>query len=61
MGGIAKEPDGLVNFVERILFAITCLVVPILWGVLVNRIFDAWRVRNGQPGPKETPRQDFQI
>ncbi|MFG0335523.1 MAG: hypothetical protein ACF8TS_19355 [Maioricimonas sp. JB049] len=49
------------NFVERILFAITCLVVPILWGVLVNRIFDAWRVRNGQPGPKETPRQDFQI
>ncbi|MEW4526129.1 hypothetical protein [Maioricimonas sp. JC845] len=49
------------NVIERILFAVTCLVVPILWGLLVDRIFDAWRARDGQSGSKETSRHDYQI
>lgn len=56
-----RESDGPVNVIERILFAVTCLVVPILWGLLVDRIFDAWRARDGQSGSRETSRHDYQI
>lgn len=31
---------------ENVLFAIGCLVLPVIWGVVVNWLFVRWRDRN---------------
>lgn len=47
---------------RRIGFALLCVVVPVVWGVLVNKAFDAWRARRGRGARGDGPIfPDYQI
>jgi len=49
---------------NKTLITIACLVLPVLWGVVVNWLFTAWRRRfpNRKPaGPPDPDVIDFQI
>jgi hypothetical protein len=49
----------------RMLYVAACLVLPVVWGVLVNWLFTAWRQRPTAPRPPEAPDEsvfpDYQI
>lgn len=52
------------DLVGKILFTVSCLVLPVVWGVLVNWFFDAWQERtkdNGDERPDEPFFPDYQI
>ena len=47
--------------VKKILFCAACVLLPIIWGVLVNWVFDLWHKRNSDNGNDEPIFPDYQI
>ena len=45
---------------RKILFVLLCLALPVLWGVLVNWLFNLWEQKNERP-PEEPIFPDYQI
>lgn len=45
---------------EKLAFTVVCVGLPVLWGVIVNWLFNLWR---GQPGTQTDDRvfPDYQI
>ena len=48
---------------ETVLFILACLGLPILWGVLVDWVFNHWNLRNGRidETDEESSFPDYQI
>ena len=46
---------------RKILFSVLCLVLPILWGILVNWLFNLWRSRPVDHSQDEPIFPDYQI
>ncbi len=50
--------------VQKVLFTIACLALPVVWGIVVNWLFNRWQLRrkNGKTPQKQDPDfLDFQI
>lgn len=61
-----SPPEERPPVIERIAFIAACLVLPVLWGIAVNRVFDLWQKRSAdaeEPGGSndEPIFPDFQI
>ena len=46
---------------RNILFTAACVILPVLWGVLVNWVFDLWQSRNAEESQDEPIFPDYQI
>ncbi len=46
---------------RNILFTAACVILPVLWGVLVNWVFDLWQSRNAEKSQDEPIFPDYQI
>lgn len=46
---------------QKTLFVVACLVLPIVWGVGVNWLFDLWQNRNAHSGEDDSIFPDYQI
>ena len=46
---------------EKTLFTLACLVLPVAWGVLVNWMFGLWQNRKSQYNDDDQIFPDFQI
>ena len=46
---------------QKILFLLASLVLPVVWGVLVNWLFDLWRERQLSDSEDEPVFPDYQI
>ena len=46
---------------RNILFTAACVILPVLWGVLVNWVFDLWQSRNTEKSQDEPIFPDYQI
>jgi len=46
---------------SRIIFVLACLVLPILWGVIVNRLFNFWQGEAEDVADDEPIFPDYQI
>lgn len=57
VGDQAPEPSGLG---EQVLFIAACLVIPILWGVIVHRLFARFRFKR-RPENQASSWPDYQI
>lgn len=49
--------------VERILYAVACVFLPVGWGILVNWIFNLWRSQptRSDKGDHDSVFPDYQI
>lgn len=45
----------------HILFVLACVSVPIVWGILVNRMFGSLRRRNGAKSEENEPMIEYYI
>ena len=46
---------------NKVLFVVACLVLPIAWGIGVNWLFDLWQKRGAGSGEDEPIFPDYQI
>ncbi len=46
---------------HKILFTAACLILPVLWGVLVNWAFNLWQGRTAEKQDQEPVFPDYQI
>ncbi len=46
---------------HKVLFTLACLVLPVIWGVLVNWLFNLWRGRTVHNENDEPIFPDYQI
>ena len=49
------------DLTSTILFTAMCLLLPILWGVLVNWLFNLWQARAAEKENDESIFPDYQI
>ncbi|WP_197532659.1 hypothetical protein [Symmachiella macrocystis] len=47
--------------VEKLLFTLACLVLPVLWGIVVNWLFVKWQNRNPPQQQADPNLPDYQI
>lgn len=46
---------------HKVLFTIACLILPIVWGVFVNWLFNFWHARSARKEQDEPIFPDYQI
>jgi len=46
---------------DRILLILACVCLPVLWGVLVNSVFQFWKNRAGNRDKDDPVFPDYQI
>ena len=46
---------------DKLLFIAACLLIPVVWGVFVNWMFDAWHARANHRGDDDPIFPDYQI
>ena len=44
-----------------VLFTLACLIIPVIWGVVVNWMFDLWQAKTAQKEGDEPIFPDYQI
>ncbi|GAB4138586.1 MAG: hypothetical protein Tsb009_06880 [Planctomycetaceae bacterium] len=49
------------NILNRILFVLACLLLPMLWGVIVNWVYNFWSERSERKADDDTIFPDYQI
>ncbi len=52
---------GRLSVAVRVAFVVLCLLIPIVWGVLVNWVFDRLQAQLPEKEEQETVFPDFQI
>ena len=45
----------------QLTYLLACLLIPVLWGAIVNWMFDLWQRRDRDTSDEETGFPDFQI
>ena len=46
---------------EKVLYVAACVVLPVVWGVVVNWLFNLWRERTAEKSADEPIFPDYQI
>jgi hypothetical protein len=46
---------------DKLLFIAACLLIPVIWGVFVNWMFDAWQARTNPRDEDDPIFPDYQI
>ncbi|MCR9231552.1 MULTISPECIES: hypothetical protein [Gimesia] len=46
---------------DKIFFIIACIIIPVLWGVIVNWIFNQWQDRSNNNSDDDYIFPDYQI
>jgi hypothetical protein len=46
---------------QQILWTLACVTVPVIWGIIVNRVFNVWVHRDSAVDDDETTFPDYQI
>lgn len=46
---------------QKLLYIAACLILPIVWGVLVNWLFNLWHGRRSERAEDESIFPDYQI
>ena len=46
---------------EKVTFTVGCLIVPVVWGIVVNYAFNMWRNRANSETDDEPVFPDYQI
>lgn len=60
--GRSRDPLRASVLLEKTLFTLACLVLPVLWGVLVNWMFGIWQTRKSNTDHNDDQIfPDFQI
>lgn len=49
------------HVLEKVGFVLACLILPVVWGVIVNWLFEFWRDRNEEKRDIESIFPDYQI
>lgn len=44
-----------------LIYLLACLLIPVLWGAIVNWMFDLWQRREPEAAEEETGFPDYQI
>ena len=47
--------------ISRLLYFAACLLIPVMWGAIVNWMFDLWQRRDQQTTEEDTGFPDYQI
>ncbi len=47
--------------VQKLLFAFACLVVPVLWGIAVNWLFNRWQLHRHSGESQRTAEPDAEV
>lgn len=49
------------EILTKAIFAAGCIMLPVVWGYVVNRLFNLWRERTGDDGNEDPFMPDYQI
>ncbi len=49
------------RMLDKIFFMIACIIIPVLWGVIVNWLFNLWQDRSADSSDDDYIFPDYQI